>query len=125
MADAPGEQGTGRHPDCDAFGTPFSSTHFPKLAELAGRELAGGFRGAWSGMRGDAKYIQQVFKFDNFYGRNSICHLCRACKTGEEQLLFTDFSSTAGHRSTQGPCTYKLACLHASAGIQYTNAAGA
>ncbi len=89
----------GEFPACDEQGRPFDGGHHPLRARLAGRPLtAAGWRGCFSELRGDWKFLREALKLEQHYGRNALCHLCSACK--RTPPLYTDFRRTAAHRGT-------------------------
>eukprot|EP00959_Pyramimonas_sp_CCMP1952_P109428 2288702-Pyramimonas_sp.AAC.1 len=70
----------GEYPPVDHRGRQFNAEYEPGRAALAGKPLAGGYRGVWSEMRGDWKYLQESLKLARHYNTNECCHLCKAHK---------------------------------------------
>ena len=67
---------------------------------MAGKALAAGFRGAWTELRGDWKYLVETLYIQDHYANDDhICHLCNVRKIYGE-YPYTDFSRTAGQRRT-------------------------
>ena len=70
------------------------------VRDLAGQQLAEGFRGVFSELRGDWKWQKEALGLENFYGANYVCHLCKAHKK-ITRLLYTNFGRNAFHRRTR------------------------
>lgn len=76
---------SGVHPSNDHLGNPWSAAD-PRSA-LAGREIAGGFRGALVEFRGDWKWQCQVFQLPAW----GAVHCCHQCAAGRRRpWLYTD-----------------------------------
>ena len=58
---------TGKYPEKDHDGIEFSKSHHPKRAQMAGQKIADGYRGAFSEMRGDWKFLRETFKLKQNY----------------------------------------------------------
>jgi hypothetical protein len=50
----------GIFPACDHRGKPFSAEYEPRRHAQAGKQIAGGYVGLWSEMRGDWKFLKEV-----------------------------------------------------------------
>lgn len=91
---------SGIFPAADHTGKPFSKSYEPQRFFRAGKIIAGGFRGIWSEMRGDWKFLKECLHFKYHAGtRPRICHLCDACKTPGD-TCYTNFASDAPLRNT-------------------------
>ena len=61
----------------------------------AGTDLAGGFVGAWTELRGDWKYLVETLLLKEHYGETDhICHLCNVRKIAGP-FPYTDFCRTS------------------------------
>ena len=78
-------------PYADHDGKLFSKTYEPWRFRMAGKALAEGFRGAWTELRGDWKYLVETLHLQGYYGNaDRICHLCNVRKIFGEHR-YTDF----------------------------------
>ena len=91
---------TGKYPEKDHDGTEFSKSHHPKRAKMAGKQIADGYRGAFSEMRGDWKFLRETFGLKENWKAKRVCHLCRAHKK-ISRLHFTQFRRNAYVRNTR------------------------
>ena len=91
---------TGKYPAKDHDGTKFSKSHHPKRAKMAGKQIADGYRGAFSEMRGDWKFLRETFRLKENWKAKRVCHLCRAHKK-ISRLHFTQFRRNAPLRNTR------------------------
>ncbi len=90
----------GVYPTCDHCGRPFSETYHPDRWHKAGKPLSrDGYRGVWSELRGDWKWQAEALALEHWYGKNFICHLCRAHRR-IKRLFFTQFRQTDHIRRT-------------------------
>lgn len=90
---------SGKFPYKDYLGQPFSEMHHRDRFVLAGLDLAEGFCGAFSEVRGDWKWIKESFYLENYYGAHYICHLCNA-HVSIQRLRYTNYRRDAQHRNT-------------------------
>ena len=68
--------------------------------EGGGEWLANGYRGCLAQCRGDWAFYKEIFRFPAWNEAESMCWMCRA-GSRDPRLSFTDFSATAGWRSTR------------------------
>ena len=77
----------GVYPDEDHTGRKFSKTHHPWRFNMRGKEIAGGYVGAWSEMRGDWKFLVEALGlFASFSTAKHLCHLCKANRVKRRHL---------------------------------------
>ena len=91
---------TGRYPHKDHDGKEFSKCHHPDRARMAGEQIADGYCGAFSEMRGDWKFLKETFNLKEWWKAKRVCHLCRAHKK-TKRLHFTQFRRDAHVRKTR------------------------
>ena len=94
---------SGYYPAADHDDVPFSLHHYPERFAMRGKQLAGGFVGCFSEMRGDWKYLKEALILREHYGMGSrICHLCGVLKHSHDRgMRYTNFRRDALHRSTR------------------------
>jgi len=85
----------GFYPPVDHKGNPWCDG---TRANLAGKPLAGGFRGVWAESRGDWDWQVKCYRLRG-WSSTSCCHLCDATPN-EGPLVYTDFSNEAPWRAT-------------------------
>ena len=95
----------GKFPASDHRGKLFSKTHHPERFKLAGKDLAGGMRGAWAEMRGDWKYLVEALRLTQYYSKNyiyatSVGHIR---KSPASTTVIAGGTLTTGERSLTTP----------------------
>ena len=81
-----------KHPQVCPDGSSYKAGS--KLHRLSGRRIAGPWRFAWVGVKGDNEFIVDVTLAKRWYACNSICRNCLASKS-ISRLLYTNFSEHA------------------------------
>ena len=71
-----------------------STVATPKLQSLLGKRIAGPWRFAWVGLKGDNEFLVEVTMPNRWYACNYVCMRCLASKK-TPRLLYTDFSTHA------------------------------
>ncbi len=87
---------TGEWPSTDWTGTPFPVTCWRH--GKAALKLAGGFCAIVCEVAGDWKFLKELLRLPQHYGKTICCHICKALKIASGGLAFTDFKSSAEHR---------------------------
>ena len=77
----------GKFPDVDHEGKPWTDL---KRRARAGDPFRHGYRLIWIETVGDWKWLKESHQLPQHYGKEEICHMCCACKSGP--LRFTDMS---------------------------------
>ena len=93
----------GRWPSVDHDGKHFTDWR----ANKAGQPLAGPFRCAFAGNKGDMQWHVMWNRFSRYWQCNYICHRCLASKANPE-LAFTDVSDSATWLATEISCRQHL-----------------
>ena len=89
------EMQLGRYFGSDPFGKPLASRR-----DLAGKEIANGWRGILVAHRGDEKYLQKAYHVSVSWLSQQCCWNCKASRLSGSELLYTHFGPNARHRST-------------------------
>ena len=97
-----GALAAGKHPACDEEGVPFTPSHCPDRAAIAGTPLIpagleasfdGDLHGSWCELRGDWQFLREALNLKHHWGADRVCHLCAATDLTEPDAMdYRDFA---------------------------------